>query len=255
MKKILAGAIAILVVASGGYFLFLRDKDSKEHKGNITISAAASLYEPLNKVKEDYEKSHKGINLDINFASSSTLAKQIEQGAPVDIFISASPKYTNELVDKNIVNKDNISNLLGNKLVLAMSKDAKKITSIEEIKDNDDKIALGDKAVPVGLYAEEAFSNMGILNYISNRIVYCKDAISVLNYLEKGEVDYGVIYENELIGAKNLVKVAEFPSDSHKPIVYTMATLNNKTETIDFKKFLESNEGKEVFKEYGFEVY
>lgn len=255
MKKILAGAVAIIVVASGGYFLFSREKSSEVHKENITISAAASLYEPLNKAKEDYEKSHKGVNLDINFASSSTLEKQIEQGAPVDVFISASPKYTNQLVEKNIVKKENVGNYLGNKLVLAMSKDAKKLTSIEDIKNSTGKIALGDKAVPVGLYAEEAFSNMGILDDISSRIVYCKDAISVLNYLEKGEVDYGVIYENELIGAKNITEVGEFPKDSHKPIVYTMATLNDKAKTTDFKKFLESDQGKNIFKEYGFEVY
>lgn len=255
IKKIIAGLIVILIIASGAYFLFHRNKTVSNKKEKITISAASSLYEPLNKIIELYESNNQNVKVDVNYASSSTLESQIENGAPVDVFISATPKYTNELINKNIISKNNVSNFLGNKLILASSgENNENIKSIEELKNTTGKIALGDKAVPVGLYGSEALKNLGILNSISDRIVYCKDAMSILNYLEKGEVNYGVIYENELVGAKNVKKVADFPSNSYSKIVYTIANLNDKEDTTKLKEFLQGNQAKDIFKSYGFEV-
>lgn len=255
IRKILASLIVVLIIASGLYFFFYRSKTASNQKEKVTISAASSLYEPLNKIIELYESNNPNIKVDVNYASSSTLESQIENGAPVDIFISATPKYTNELINKNIISKNNVSNFLGNKLILASSgTNNENIKSIEDLKNTTGKIALGDKAVPVGLYGTEALKNLGVLNSISNRIVYCKDAMSILNYLEKGEVNYGVIYENELVGAKNVKKVADFPSDSYSKIVYTIANLNDKEKTTKLKEFLQGNQAKDVFKSYGFEV-
>lgn len=254
MKKLLIIITSILVIIGGGIFI-LKQEDSSNEKKTITISVASSLYEPMNKIKSLYEKSNPNIKLDINFGASSSLEKQITQGAPVDLFISASAKYTDQLINNKIVKKENVCNILGNKLVLVENKSVKdKLNSIEELVHSTGKIAIGDKSVPVGDYAIEAFNNLGILNSISDRIIYGKDAVSVLNYLEKGEVDYGVIYENELIGSKNITKVADFPENSHSPIIYTLATISNDNLSNDFKNFLLSEKGKAIFKDYGFEV-
>ncbi|MGL5614800.1 MAG: molybdate ABC transporter substrate-binding protein [Sarcina sp.] len=251
MKKILTVFSAMISV-----FLFVGciGNNKTERKEEINLSAASSLYKPLEEIKKVYEEKNKNISLNINYGSSGTLQKQIEQGAEVDLFISASKRNTDELISKKIINEYSVSKLLSNGLVLARNKDSKEINSIEDLKKVEGIIGLVENGVPLGEYSKKALEDNGILEEISKKAIYAKDAISLLNYLELGEVDYGIIFTNQLKEAKNLIGIEEIKKESYGEIAYTMAILNKKEEVQKIKEFLSGEEGKTIFKNYGFEI-
>jgi len=229
-------------------------------KVDLTISAAASLKDALTEVKALYLKEKPKTNLIINFGGSGALQKQIEQGADVDLFFSASTANMNALKDGGLLIDSTVRNLLGNKLVLVVPSDSKNtINSFADAANASiKKIALGEPStVPAGVYAEQVFTSLNILDKVKAKAVYGQDVKQVLSWVETGNVDAGVVY---LTDAKisNKVKIAAIASEtSHKPIVYPAAlikTTNNYTASKDFLNFLTSDKAKAVFDKYGFNV-
>lgn len=251
MKKVLTTFLAFTSI-----FLFIGcvGNNKTERKEEINLSAASSLYKPLEEIKKVYEEKNKNISLNINYGSSGTLQKQIEQGAEVDLFISASTRNTDQLINKKIIDEDSVSKLLSNGLILVRNKDSKEINSIEDLKKVEGTIGLVENGVPLGEYSKKVLENTGVLEEISKRAIYGKDAMSLLNYLELGEVDYGLIFTNQFKEAKNLLGIEEVKKEKYGEIVYTMALLNKKEEVQKIKEFLSGEEGKTIFKDYGFEI-
>ncbi|KNF08300.1 putative ABC transporter substrate-binding lipoprotein YvgL [Gottschalkia purinilytica] len=234
------------------------DKTSKEPSKTITVSAAASLKESLDEIQKDFEK-EKGIKLTFNFGSSGALQKQIEEGAPADVFISAGKKQMDALEEDNLIDKDTRKDLLGNKLVLIVPNEYKdKIKSIDDLANSSEKISLGEtESVPVGQYSKDALTYLKLWDKFTDRIVFAKDVKQVVSYVEKGEVAGGIVYNSDATVIKDSFIAQTFGEDTHKPIVYPEAVISSSKDKESAKTFLEyldTKKSKEIFEKYGFVV-
>jgi molybdate transport system substrate-binding protein len=226
-------------------------------KISIRISAAMSLKNALTALKETYENKTPNIELQINYASSGLLQKQIEQGAPVDIFLSAGKKQMDELEAKGFLIPGTRSNLLGNALVLIVAKEKKsQIKSFADLVDKAQSISIGQpETVPAGKYAKETLINLNLWKKLEKRIMFAKDVRQVLAYVESGNVDAGMVYQTDTVILKSGAVVAAAPAGSHSPIVYPMAEIKdskNRTEIGKFMSFLKTAEAAKVFEKYKF---
>jgi len=226
---------------------------------NITISAAISLKDSLEEIKTLYQKKAPKLQITYNFGSSGSLQQQIEQGAPVDIFISAANKQMDALESKNLLLAGSRRNLVTNQLVLIISKNEKNINKFSDLtKPEITKIALGEpNSVPAGKYGEEVLKFYKILDQIKSKIIYAKDVRQVLTYVETENVNAGLVYITDAKTSQKVRIAAIAPKESHSPIVYPMAILKD-SKNLDmakaFDKFLKSNTSKTIFKKYGFGI-
>jgi molybdate transport system substrate-binding protein len=229
-------------------------------KVDLTISAAASLKDAMGEIKTLYLAEKPKTNLIINFGGSGALQQQIEQGADVDLFFSAATANMDNLKNKGLLIDSTVRNLLGNKLVLVVPNDSSlAIKSFADVTDESvKKIALGEAStVPAGKYAEQVFSYLKILEQVKAKAVYGSDVKQVLNWVETGNVDSGVVYLTDAKISSKVKVVATAPAGSHKAIVYPAAlikTTNNYTASRDFLNFLTSDKARAVFDKYGFNV-
>lgn len=232
-------------------------------KVDLTVSAAASLKDALTEVKALYAAEKPNTKMNINFGGSGALQQQIEQGANVDLFISAATSNMDTLKTKGLLVDSSIKNLLGNKLVLVAPVGSKLATGSFKIVNDASvkKIALGEPTtVPAGKYAEQVFTYLNILDKVKAKAVYGSDVKQVLNWVETGNVDAGVVYLTDAINPVNPSKVtviATASEASHKAIVYPAAVIkssDNYTASRDFVNFLTSAKAKAVFDKYGFDV-
>ena len=235
------------------------EKSEETPKTQVTliVSAAASLRDPMNEIKDIYAKETQDVSVTCNFASSGSLQKQIENGADVDVFISAANKQMDALEEEGLLEDGTKKTILGNSIVLVIPEDSSLISSFEELtQDKVKRIALGEfKTVPAGQYAEETFTNMNILDTIKAKAVYGKDVKEVLNWVETGNVDAGVVYLSDAKTSQKVKQVAVAPEESHKPIVYPASVIKSskhKAEAKAFLDFLSSEKAKSVFEKYGF---
>ena len=240
MKKLIILILALLLSVSAF---------SKE----IVVSAAASLKNCLEEILPEYEKLS-GDKVLLNLGGSGTLRTQIENGVPVDLFISADQKNVKILVDKDMAKKENTYNFLSNSLILVKSPYSKSnINSIEGL-NSDIYLVIGNPdTAPVGNYTLTALKNLEILDKLNReKLVYAKDVSAVVQYVEMGEADFGVIYNSDRNRMKNPIVVEEFPENSYDKVIYSVAILNNSDDVKKLFEFLREN--KEVFKKYGFVV-
>lgn len=256
-KKIISLALLGTMVVSLGMLSGCGKEEKKESK-QITVSIAASLQKPMDKIKEEFKK-ETGIDVNYNTGGSGTLKKQISQGANVDIFFSANTKYANELVKEGLVNKDNTYNFLTNSLVLIGGKDEnKKINSLDDLKNVSKKIAIGEiSTVPAGQYAKQTLDKLKLWDALKGKFVYAKSVNNVVNYVDSGDAAYGFVYKTDAMKAKDSKIVYEVPNKYHKKIEYVLCLLKNtknKGESEKFVEFLKGDKSKKIFKEYGFGV-
>lgn len=259
MKKSIL--ILLVLTLSLGLLIGCKDKSSEEAKTEpIYISAAASLTDAVNEIKTMAEE-ELDCEIIANYGSSGALQTQIEEGAPVDIFISAGEKQVNALEEKNLIDTKSRINLLENEVVLITPKDSKlKIEKFEDIlKDDIKKIAISDPtSVPVGQYSEEIFTNLNMWDEVREKMVQSQDVRQSLDWVVSGNVDCGTVYKTDaLLEEGNVNIVATAPEGSHSPVLYPMAIIGDsgkKTEVEDFYNFLKSDVAKEVFEKYGFVV-
>lgn len=230
-------------------------------KTELFVAAAASLTDAVTEIIENYKKVQPNVVINCTFSSSGTLQTQIEQGAPADIFISASTKQVNVLEEKGLVKEGTKKELLINKVVLITPADNKKsITSFEDLStEKVSTIALGEpSSVPVGQYAEEVFSYLKILGKVKSKANYGSDVRQVLTWVENGDVDCGIVYATDAALSKKIKLVCEAPKDSHKPVIYPSVVIKsskNDVEAGEFLDFLSTSVIESVFRRYGFEMY
>lgn len=271
MKKVIA-LLLVLVLALGLYGCTGSNETKEDVNSNgnastnesakpieLTISAAASLTEAYNELKDIYE-SEKYVKLIFNYGSSGALQKQIEEGAEVDVFVSAGQKQMNALEEKDLIIKDTREDIYRNELVLIVPEEYKdEITSINDIIGTDLKLSIGvPETVPVGQYAKEALEYLKIWNKLQTNIVLAKDVSQVLTYVEKGEVAAGIVYSSDSVRAKQSYIAEIFSEETHRPIVYpaaVVASTKNKEASIDFLSFLRTDKAKEILGKHGFKIY
>ena len=224
----------------------------------LTVSAAVSLKDALKDVQTAYLKKAPHVKIVFNLGASGSLQKQIEQGAPADIFISAAPKQMNELESKNTILKPTRRNLVENKLVLIVPQNSPlKIAKFEELANSDMKrLGIGEpNVVPAGQYAQQALKKLEIWDSVVDRIVFAKDVRTVLAYVETGNVDAGIVYKTDAASSSKVKIVATAPEGSHQPVLYPAAILagsKNVKTAEEFMAFLTSPDGKVIFEKHGF---
>ena len=253
MKKLTKISTALLIAGLGFSFAA---------SAKVTVFAAASMTDALQQVAKDYAKQNPKNEVVFSFASSSTLAKQIEEGAPADIFVSASNKWMKYLSEKDLTVKETEKVLVGNDLVLIApakravnSVDIAKGEWINALKDS--YLSVGDPAhVPAGQYAEEALTKLNLWDKVQDRLARAKDVRGALALVERAEAPYGIVYSTDAKISQQVKTVAVLPADSHKPVVYPVSILkdHDNTDSRDFLKYLESDAAKKVLVGYGFSV-
>lgn len=226
----------------------------------LLVSAAASLTDVLEELKEAYKTVEPETSLTFTFGSSGALQAQIEEGAPVDVFMSAAEKQMNTLEDGGHIVDGTRKTLLVNKVVLITPKDSNlEIMSFHDLTKNEiKKIAIGDPGnVPVGQYSEEIFTNLNILDKVSSKFVLGSDVRTVLTWVESGEVDCGIVYATDTFTSDKIKIISEAPEGSHKEVSYPVAVVKS-SKYVDraktFLDFLSSDEAIKLFEKYGFSM-
>jgi molybdate transport system substrate-binding protein len=226
----------------------------------ITVFAAASLKNALDDTNATFTKAT-GIKVTATYEASSTLAKQIEQAAPADVFISADLKWMDYVAGKNLIKPDTRVNLLGNKLVLIASQDSKLSNlqigqgfDIAKLA-GDGRIAVADvKAVPAGLYAKAALEKLGAWATAEPKLAQAANVRATLAFVARGETPVGIVYETDAKIEPKVKIVGIFPDDSYPPVTYTVAAIadSKKAGTVRYLSFLRTPVAKAIFEKYGF---
>lgn len=226
--------------------------------GEVKIYAAASLTDALKELSSIYQKAHPDVSIKNSFAGSSTLAKQIENGAPADIFISADNDWADYLQKRGLLSKASSKKLLSNELVLIapLTSDVKILLdpAFNLNMGFSGRLCTGDTtSVPVGKYAKQSLTSYGWWDSISSRIVGTEDVRTALAFVERAECSLGIVYKTDAQLSKKVKVIATFPANSHSPIEYPGAlTKNAADEAKNVWAFLQSEEAKVVFIRYGF---
>jgi molybdate transport system substrate-binding protein len=228
---------------------------------SITVFAAASMKNALDDVDAAFTKKT-GIKIVVSYDASSALMKQIEGGAPADVFVSADLKWMDYGAQKKLIKDDTRVNLLGNELVLIAGKDSK-IGNVT-IKPGfdlaglagDGRIATGDvKAVPVGIYAQAALQKLGVWSSVEPKMAMAANVRAALILVARGEAPLGIVYSTDAKVEPGVKVVGVFPEDSHEPIIYpAAATTGAKPEATQYLAFLRSATAKPIFESYGFNL-
>jgi len=223
------------------------------------VFAAASMKNALDDIDAAYA-AKTGAKVVASYAASSTLAKQIEQGAPADIFLSADTDWMDYATGKKNINETTRVNLLGNSIVLIAPKDSKigNVTigqgfDLAKLA-GDGKIATGDvKAVPVGKYARAALERLGAWQAAEPKFAMAESVRAALTLVARGEAALGIVYATDAKIEPGVKIIGTFPADSHPPIIYPVAaTTTAKSEASDYLAFMRSSAAKTVFEKYGF---
>ncbi len=231
-------------------------------RADITVYAAASLTDALSEISSAWQAEYpKAGVVKTSFAASSTLARQIEAGAPADLFISADTQWMDYLQQRKLINEASRRDLLGNSLVLIAPTTAKALP-IRLEKGADlaaafkGRLCTGDPAhVPVGRYARQALENLGMWDTLARRIVAADNVRAALAFVARGECQLGIVYATDTRISDRVTVLARFPADSHDPVVYPVALLNDVSTTAhDFHRHLDSTSARTVFERYGFDV-
>ena len=228
---------------------------SNLYAAEILVSAAMSLKDAFTEIARDFEKKYPQDKVLLNFASSGQLQKQIEQGAQVDVFASASVKELNSLQEKGLIINTTRRTFAQNSLVIVSHK---KITSIDDLaKDGFGNVAIGDPStVPVGKYAKEALEYYKMYSKIKNKVIFAENVRQVLDYVVRKEVDAGIVFKTDALTVKDSsLTVLPIDAKSHEKIEYPMAVIKGtQKEGIAklFTDFVASQTGSAVLKKYGF---
>lgn len=254
----LGGLLASLLVALSVPIVPLISANAQST--TLLIAAAASLQDALEDLDPMFEAAHSGITVNYNFAASGPLQQQIQQGAPVDVFVSAAAKQMDALQAQTLILSDTRRNLLTNNLVLIVpSNSTLGLASFRQLTDSTiGRISVGEpRSVPAGQYAEELFTNLGILEPLRSKFVYGNSVRNVLGSVESGNADAGVVYTTDARITSRVQQVATAPSNLHSPIVYPIAVMRsspNQQAARTYVQFLSSQPVQEVFRQYGFGI-
>jgi molybdate transport system substrate-binding protein len=226
---------------------------------SITIFAAASLKNAVDDVNATFTKAH-GSRTVASYAASSALMKQIEQGAPADVFISADTDWMDYGAQHKLIRAETRINLLANRLVLVAPKSSS-IAGVTVAPGLDiaalagtGRIVTGDvRSVPAGKYAKAALEKLGLWAAVEKKLATTENVRAALTLVARGEAPLGIVYETDAKVEPDVKIIGVFPPDSHPPIIYPAAlTANARPDAMQYLAFLRSDAAKAVFESYGF---
>lgn len=262
MKKKLA-VIAFAGMMAAGFTT--GNVQAAEPGGELYVFIAASLANAMEEIQKDFNQKYPDVEIFYNADSSGTLQKQIEEGSRCDIFFSAATKQMDALVEEQLAKEDSVEDLLENKVVLIKLKDAEtKVTGFENITEAEN-LALAGEDVPVGQYAREIFTNLGIMDQVEKmEINEGKNVTEVLAAITQGSNEVGVVYATDAASVADQVDIiAEAPAEAlETPVLYPVGlTEDQEASSAEqeaaevFLEYLQTEEAMKVFEEYGFSPY
>ena len=222
----------------------------------VHLSVAASLTDAVKELIATHGKNVEDVTFLPNFGSSGSLAKQIEQGAPADIFISANSKWMDYLVESKHILAANLRPFAYNPLVFVGSKNLP-VATLEDVAGLQ-HIAIGSpKSVPAGQYAEQALKAAGLYDRIQGKLVMAKDVRQALIYADRGETDGAFVYKTDALLAKDSVILLEVPQTLYDEVIYPISLTvegAENPEAVAFYEFLMTEEARQILQQYGFIV-
>lgn len=250
-RGFMAIAVVGLILIGGG--------QTSRAAGEVTVFAAASLTDALKSAAAAWRDRGNGAIV-LSFGSSATIAKQIEQGAPADIFASADETWMTYLSDRDLIAAGTVRRPIGNDLVLVGGPNQDRIITIEPGFDllgalRGGRLAIGDpKSVPAGRYAQQALTNLGVWDEVAPHLAPAQDVRAALALVQRGEAPLAIVYATDAMSQGEMKMLILFPEDSHEPIIYPMAIVAGRArpEVAAFLDFLTGAEGKALFGRYGF---
>jgi molybdate transport system substrate-binding protein len=258
LKLIPASLAAILALLGGtGGAGYVRVAPAPEPRRELTVSAAISLKDVLDEAARLYRAERPHTEIHFNLGASGTLQRQIEQGAPVDVFISASEDQMNSLESQGLLLSGTRRDLLKNTIVLIVPKGKTGITRFQDLAGPQVKvIAIGEpQTVPAGKYAQEVLTHFHLYQQLKPKFVLGKDVRQALTYVVTGNADAGIVYATDARTSDMVSVVAIAPEDSHSPVIYPATILKGSKEPDEAKHFLEFLAGTKAmatFEKYGF---
>ncbi|MDK4733415.1 molybdate ABC transporter substrate-binding protein [Rhizobium sp. CNPSo 3490] len=227
----------------------------------LTVFAAASLKNALDAANSAWTQ-ESGKEAVASYAASGALAKQIENAAPADIFISADLDWMDYLADKKLIKADTRSNLLGNRIVLVAEKDKAKPVEIKQGFDlaallGEGRLAMGEpKSVPAGKYGMAALEKLGVWTSVESKVAGAESVRAALVLVSRGEAPYGIVYQTDAAADKDVAIVGTFPANSHPPIIYPVAILaeSRNPDAAAYLDFLKSDKAAAFFTGQGFTI-
>jgi molybdate transport system substrate-binding protein len=227
------------------------------NSNELTVSAAVSLKDAFNEIAALSEK-RSGTKIHFNFGASGALQKQIESGAPVDVFASAGAKQMDDLAARGLIAPDTRADFVRNSLVLIVPPNGSAVSSFNDLtKPAVKKIVLGNpKTVPAGQYTEQTFKTLKLLPEIQPKLVFAEDVRQVLDYVVRDEVEAGVVYSSDALSAGDKIKVVARADDNlHDPIRYPIAVVKESKQQEAARRFIDlvlSPEGQSILTKHGF---
>ena len=253
LRGFVAFCLAIIVSCSQ------QQPASEPETTTLLISAAASVTDAMEEVGTLYSQQQPDVTIQHNFASSGALQRQIEQGAPADVFLSAAQRQMDALEEQDLILPETRQNLLQNSIVLIVPQDSETVNSFSDLSVAElDHIAVGEfESVPAGQYAEEVLTNLGILEEIRDKLVFGNNVRQVLSFVEAGTADAGLVYATDAAMSDRIKIVESAPENSHSTIVYPIAVVKDSNHTDiaqNYLQFLSKETAKSVFEKYGFKI-
>lgn len=228
----------------------------------IRVYAASSMTNAITQIARAYEK-QSGVKVTTVFAGSASLARQIERGAPADIYISANEKWVGYLESKQLISRKNIKKIAGNRLVLIAPNRAEVKVTTEEVdlsrtqwwesQLKESRLAMGQvHSVPAGIYARQSLQSIGVWGKLENQTAPVSNVRLAMALVERGEAALGIVYSTDAVISDSVTVVATLPDDSHQPIVYPAAKLTITAEAEGFFRFLSGKQATAILASYGF---
>jgi molybdate transport system substrate-binding protein len=235
-----------------------REAAAQKEPQKIVVFAAASTQEPVKAIVNEFRSSHPDVEIAVSFASSATLAKQIAEGASVDLFLSASSQWVDFLQEKETIADRH--DLLGNELVVVVPADSTLSIATPEdlLQDDVAHLALGDPdSVPAGIYAKEALSKLGLWERLGDKRVAAEDVRHALAMVETGAAEAGIVYATDVLVSQKVKLAFRFQDGLTEPIVYPLALLKqgvDRPAAQEFYRYLQSEPATAFFRQAGFRV-
>ena len=242
-------------------FIMTFSLSSKSHKKTVLLYAPISLSEVIKELINSYKTMQKNINIKPVFMGTSQLVMQVKNGANPDIFISANVEWMDYLERNKIISKKFRKDFIYNSLVVITNKknSVNEFINIKELENaflkSKTKISLAmTNSIPAGIYAKEFLENAGIWQNIKKKYVESTNVRTALNYVSRNELEFGIVYKTEVIGSSKVKIVYSIKGEKHKKIIYPIAALNEKKETIEVYDFLLDNRSLSKTLKWGFEI-
>lgn len=252
---------ATLGLAAAALLAWWPQSPARAQGGDLVVFAAASLKNALDSINAQWQK-ETGKSARISYAASSALAKQIENGAPAQLFISADIPWMDYVEKKDLIKKETRSDLLGNRIVLVAPKDKAKAVDIKPGFDlakviGDGRLAMANvESVPAGRYGKASLEKLGVWASVSGKLAQAENVRAALLLVSRGEAPAGIVYQTDAASDKGVTIIGTFPQDTHPPIIYPVALIANAAhpDAAAFLAYIKSAKAKPLFEAQGFAV-